>query len=441
MVFHELRLYHSATVSDFVSWIFILSLLAKEMGGLAQLKVKDLPVSKTTMVLFVFLLWTLVSPFIFGERDSYFNIVFFGNNVLRLGIFCIGFVVIPFYLNRTGVQQRILQHMCYILAGVCILAIIQFILVFVLHIPVDFGAYVGNSAGNSSGEALRRIGSVFSEPAHLGIFIGIFASPIMIARKHGIKIRYDKVSIYLSLIALALTLSLSAYTFLAVLLYASMRNVTRQYKVGFLITLCCLGVIAILVLVGTRMVSKESRFSDLIITRIDRIVQQEDASANTRLWGSWEYALDGLNQSRLAGIGLGQSASYHAKHAGRLAYYWGMSGINNVLALVLRQTGIIGFGLFVVFTYAALKRERLLLTVFILYCFACGYFNTAVFWLFLYISTMLISCKHESIALNCKPEYPSDSRRGRRQIDHYVQQLSHFQLRKHNRSGLTIRER
>jgi hypothetical protein len=278
------------------------------------------------------------------------------------------------------------------------LGLIEFVLL-LLNIPVHFSVYSLTREFRIAWES-RRISSIFTEPAHLSIFIGSFASLIIAARRYGIQIRYYKASIYLGFVTILLSFSLVGYSFLAVLVWILMHDARVQRKrhtfvlFGYSLLIVCLLLLWISILSDTT-VFEDAISTNRIANRIAEVTKLNDASANARLIGSWEYAMVCIGQSRLAGVGLGQRRSFYAANARNknmgMRHYWGYGAVNNVLASILMQTGIIGLGLFVVFAYQTLKSDRSLLLIFVLLCFSWGYFNTAMFWFFLYMAFTICS--------------------------------------------------
>lgn len=341
--------------------------------------------------LFFFLLITFLSlPELLG-RD-YFLQSSFLNNVLRLGFYTIGFIVIPKYLQARSKTKQLLNGITVIIQICCILVVIEFCLKNLLgftswtlwqipNVSLGYGTVFDNV----------RSRAFFSEPAHLAIFTGI--STLVYIRYYAGSYKpksYYKV-IACCFVILTLCLSLSGYIFLLLILAALFHDLFKSKRVSGTKKVSILFMALIFGFTFFVSMSVSGLLDDKIIGRIQRISSGADRSAQHRLLGQFELVSNAMKQYPLNGIGFGQNLAYLESNSFQFTDFFFMkgvstgSGINNILVYVLLQMGIFGLLCFLWFVYNIFGFDYFLLTGFLLMSFSWGYFNSPFLWFLFYM--------------------------------------------------------
>lgn len=338
-------------------------------------------------ILFIFWLWTLFSLGVFLHRD-YFSLSSFINNFIRLTFYTVGFVVVPEYLKKFRRLELFIKNSQYVLIIISIMSIIEF-LFYLKHIDIKWGIPGLSDFGNPDN---MRIKAVFSEPAHLSIFIGTFLGTNMEFYRNEKFSKLFKITVVLSLFALIISMSLIGILVLItiVILLFFFRERTLNQKISAII-LMILGVTIVLMIMMNSKIFQEN-----IISRLENTANVEDSSGIQRVLGAYEYTYVSIKNSWFFGEGFGQLEAYFQTISDPLIFYWsGMKGgINNIFGSLIIQFGIIGFLLFIRFSSLVFKKSIIVFTLFILFCFSWGFYNTPLFWAFYYVPYSIMQNKY-----------------------------------------------
>lgn len=332
--------------------------------------------------------------FVTARSRGYFLQSSFINNFVRFSFYAFGTMVIPYYLIKKQQLHKLFIGLGWAIQLCCFLALIEFFAKNVLDVWVDW-QIPGISMGYGSISSGNRARSIFSEPAHFGIFTGV--STILYIRYYVDKIkpkRYYQV-IVAAVMSILVTLSLGSYTFLAIIIYLvyndlnNSRLISPTVKRYIYLSLFVVGSSIITYFIASGLLQK------LIIDRIVDVMAGQDGSAQHRLLGQFELVRTGLMLYPINGIGLGQSLAFLEN--GDFAFenlffmkgFSTQSGVNNIFVYILLQTGYVGFSIFIAYFISSFRFDRYILLTFILMCFAWGYFNSPFFWFFIYMVAAL----------------------------------------------------
>lgn len=379
----EAVFYRSINLAEAFIFLFV---------GLTLIYIRRVRFKFDLLFVIAFFVWSFASLYIV-RNEPYFATSSFNNNIFRLLIYIAGFITIPYYLLQKDRIRIFFKHFTIITYIVCLIGIVEFVLILV-GIKVDWRIYQYFIDFYEPKLSYTRIFSIFNEPAHFAIFIG--TATILILKHNMSLVKPRKLSILFSLVFanLVLTLSIIGVFILIYLIYILIQhNPKRKYKYNkfFLFIISFL----FIVLIGSQVETVRNE----VVERVPQVLGKEDYSANHRILGSFEYAFVGIERSPIAGIGLGQLMPFYQNTYFMLEYYYFKDerggGINNILTSILLQTGIVGLVLFILFFHNLLKKDKQLYFFFVLICFGWGFFNSAFFWTYLYISKVLIAKKDE----------------------------------------------
>ena len=299
---------------------------------------------------------------IFIHSNEYFDPSIFQKNFLRLLFYSLSFIIIPKILSLDKFYNIVIKLLPKILILVSVLGFIEFIL-FQFNIKYSFSSI-------STQYASGRISSLFSEPAHMGIYIGpLLSALIYIDNKF---INENKICYSFSVIALLLSFSLSSYFFLLVIFYQSRFLFLKNKKMLFLPFLIFIMLFP--------------RVNNLIIDRTQNINQGLDGSALHRLNGAIELFNFLLKEKPIIGTGLSHHKVFLFSKRSFLKYHYlnkrdgGSSGINNIFLAIFIQTGIIGLIIFCLFLFYCFRYNKFFLLLISIVFIVWGLFNTPYFW-------------------------------------------------------------
>lgn len=376
--FFELKVFDALSISE----VSILLLIIAAVKHNPKLSTK----SKNGHFLFIlFFLWIIISYF-FLQKNTYFHQNSFFNNTIRAITYLLGFIYIPSYIANTKFLKDVLNHLLIILFVLSIIGIVEFVLK-QIGTGVDF-SLISLFVHNSYNPNFTRVRAIFSEPAHYAIFLSLFAGVLLYAKENGINIKNTDKVIIVVFIACILSLSLNGYIFLTVLavwfykIRSEKANFSKKFKYLFLFS-----VIIILLLI---VVFNTPVFRTLIFDRLSNVFEQEDGSANLRLFGQYEVTKIITQENMVFGVGWGQQKNYidTIVGIGYFNFFWNdgeTSGINNIISNILIQTGFVGLILYLSFFFNVLKKSRYLIIIFILLLFAWGFAMSPIMWIFVYL--------------------------------------------------------
>jgi O-antigen ligase len=375
---YDLKFAGSFSLAELISFLLIL---------FAALSKKNYKLDFNSLLLLFFMFWLLVSTLDLNS-EKYYSSSAFTNNMLRFSIYYLGFITLPkFFLNKERLNN-LFKNLMYATIIISIIGIIQFFLIkFNIKAEIRIANILTNK--NSSLE-IDRITSVFSEPAHLSIYLGMILSLSFTFYKHHPKPKLYKYLVVLVALNLILSTSLTGFLILMYLLFMMFYD-TEQTKGKFASKLKNTFILLFVSFIVFIVVLQIDFLNDKIFERFYSVAEMDDGSANQRLFGGFEFASNVLSEHPITGIGLGQAESYYNSQNFVFANYWVGEqevggGVNNIFISIFIQSGIIGLLLFILFMINLYKHNKYLLFMCIIICFSWGYFNTPLFWFYFFIS-------------------------------------------------------
>lgn len=375
---YDLKFAGSFSLAELVSFLLIL---------IAASRKKNYKLDFNSLLLLFFMFWLLVSTLDLNF-EKYYSSSAFTNNMLRFSIYFLGFITLPqFFLNKERLTI-LFKNLIYATIIISIIGIIQFFLIqFNIKAEIRIANILTNK--NSSLE-IERITSVFSEPAHLSIYLGMILSLSFNFYKNHPKPKSYKYLVLLGALNLILATSLTGFLILMYLLFMMFydRDVKKGELAGKLKSTFILLFVSFIVFI---VVIQIDFLNDKIFERFYSVAEMDDGSANQRILGGFEFASNVLSEHPVTGIGLGQAASYYNSGNFVFANYWvgeeeSGGGVNNIFISTFIQSGIVGLLLFSLFMVNLYKENKYLLFMCIIICFSWGYFNTPLFWFYFFIS-------------------------------------------------------
>ena len=316
----QVSVYNSVGLADLV--IFLLNLYY-----LLNNRIK-LPKTKYKNLLLLLFCWLLIEPIFVSE----FDVVFFANRILRLVNLFLGVLIIPriLFRNKNDLFNSI-KFLCIVCGLLFILAVLEFIM---LKSGNNFDIRLIN---RGLIKAAIKPYSIYSEPSVLAIVLVISNFIIFSTIEKFSKSKtYFSFFIFINIITTLLTLSLTGVLGTLILLTFIFKTKTKVY---FILS----------IFISSLFINiNEGIINDNVILRFDKIMNNEDNSANQRLIGSWTVPyllLDNI----YVGAGTGQEIPFLDKFnlTGLDNFSSFNVKINNSLALIFLENGLIGLFIFV----------------------------------------------------------------------------------------------
>lgn len=341
----------------------------------------------------------IVILFFYVRSRAYFLPSSFLNNFIRLCYYSLGMMLIPKYLVRNNRLSILIRGLGQIIMFLASLAFIEFVFRFIFGINWDWG-FLNIFRPYGQDYILMRVRALYSEPAHFGISLGVM---LLVYIHHHLDKRKSQlyyIVISCGIFGLLSTISMISYVLLTlnlVLVFIGISkdgNITKAIKSRIRISLMST-LAVLLIILGLTGVLKE-KFTD----RLSDIFGGTDTSTQHRIAGQFEIVSVTFQNYPYTGIGLGQNLAYLQSRDWSLQNFFfkqgysKQSGINNIFAYVLLQTGLIGLILFVAFFINTFWFSKPLLLGFIIMCFGWGFFNGPLFWFFIYMAGTLKLDQH-----------------------------------------------
>lgn len=374
---YELYFDGSVSLAEIVSFLLIL---------IALLWKRNFKLDFDSILLLLFIIWLQIAMMTL-QTEKYFSSSSFFNNMFRITIYSLGFITLPSFFLYKRRLSTLFKNLMYAAIIISIIGIIQFVLM-QINIKPEFRIASLTTNENLSLE-IDRITSIFSEPAHLSIYLGMILSLSLNFYKYHPKPKLYKYFVILVLLNLLLSMSLIGFFILMYLLFMLLYDTeetqgrfVRKFKKTFILVF-----VSFTVLIAVLQIDF---LNDKIFERIYSVAELDDGSANQRLLGGFEYASSALTEHPVTGVGLGQLIPYYKYSNFVFNNYWaeeeGGGGVNNIFVSIAIQSGIIGLILFSIFINNLYNHNKYLLIMSIILCFSWGYFNTPLFWFYFYIS-------------------------------------------------------
>lgn len=361
----QVSVYNSVGLADLV--IFLLNLYY-----LLNNRIK-LPKTKYKNLLLLLFCWLLIEPFFINEID----LTFFINRLLRLVNLFFGVLIIPSVLfrNKKGLFKAI-KFLCIICSLLFILTILEVILT---NFNINFDVRLLNRDEPKIG---IRPYSIYSEPSILAIVLVLSNYMIYFTKKVVNKSStFFNFFLFINTITILLTLTFSGIIGILSFLILTLKTKEKIYLISsiFILTL----------FLNINVDIIKENFTQ----RFEKIINNEDNSANQRLIGSWTVPyllLDNI----YVGAGTGQEIPFLDKFnlTGLDNFSSFNVKINNSLALIFLENGLIGLFIFVLLILSFYKINKFLPIIILYYTFVHGSYFSAVLWvaIILFISLSLI---------------------------------------------------
>lgn len=373
-----------------MKYIFILSLFLFQLPiyssvGLADLvvlylnlfyiigyKIK-LPKTKYKNLIIVFLCWLLFQPFFLDEFDG----IYFINRILRLVNLFLGVLIIPslIFRNKKDLFKGI-NFLCIICGLLFILTTLEFIFI---QLNINFDIRLLN---RDVMKIHSKPYSIYSEPSILAIVLTFSNYIIYYSKNIFIKFKtfYNYILLF-NVVTILLTLTFTGIIGLLSFLILTLKTKSKIYVIISFFILSLFSNLNVEI------------FNENIIQRYEKIINNEDNSANQRLIGSWTVPylfLDNIN----IGVGAGQEISFldQINTRGIENFSEFNMKINNSLALVFLENGVIGLVIFLLLVFSFYKVYKMVPIVILFYTFSHGSYFSGVLWvaIILFISLSLI---------------------------------------------------
>lgn len=353
IILFQLPVFSSLGLADLV--IFLLNVFY-----IVSKRIK-LPKTKYKNLLLVFFFWLVIGPFFVNEID----ITFFVNRLLRLLNLFFGVLIIPSILfrNKKGLFKA-MKFLCIICGLLFILTIIELILT---NFNMNFDLRLLNR------DELKiniRPYTIYSEPSILAIVLVLSNYMIFYAKKVFNKsITFFNFFLFINTITVLLTLTFSGIIGLLSFLILTLQTRTKIY------------VILSILLLSLFIDANNRAIDENIIQRYDKIVNNEDNSANQRLIGSWTIPFLFIDNIYV-GAGTGQEILFLDKLNlnGVDNFSQFTPKINNSLALIFLENGLIGLFIFVLLILSFHKINKFLPIIILYYTFVHGSYFSALIW-------------------------------------------------------------
>jgi hypothetical protein len=320
-----------------------------------------LPKTKYKNLLLVFFCWLLIEPLFLSE----FDVGFFVNRILRLVNLFLGVLIIPrvLFRNKNDLFKAI-KFLCIICGLLFILTMLEFIM---LKLGYNFDIRLIN---RDILKVTTKPYSIYSEPSILAIVLVISNFIIFSTKKRFNKSKtYFNFFIYINIITILLTLTFSGFIGLLSFLILTLKTKEKIYVISSIF------ILSLFININVDIINEN------FTQRFDKIINNEDGSANQRLIGSWTVPFLFLDNMYVGG-GTGQEIPFLRKL--NLIGQDNFSGfnpkINNSLALIFLENGIIGLIIFLLLIISFYKVHKLLPILILFYTFTAGSYFSAVIW-------------------------------------------------------------
>ena len=321
-----------------------------------------LPKTKYKNLIIVFLCWLLFQPFFLDEFDG----IYFINRILRLVNLFLGVLIIPslIFRNKKDLFKGI-NFLCIICGLLFILTTLEFIFI---QLNFNFDIRLLN---RDVMKINSKPYSIYSEPSILAIVL-TFSNYIIYYSKN-IFIKFKTFYNYILLFNVVTILLTLTFTGIIGLLSFLILTLNTKAKIYVIISFFILALFSNL---------NVDIINENFTQRFDKIINNEDNSANQRLIGSWTIPylfLDNIN----IGVGAGQEISFFEQINTRGIENMSELNlkINNSLALVFLENGVIGLVIFLLLILSFYRVYYMLPIVILFYTFSHGSYFSSVLWL------------------------------------------------------------
>lgn len=341
-----------------------------------------LPKTKYKSLLLIFFCWLIIEPIFLTE----FDIQLFVNRVLRLTNLFFGVLIIPnFLFKNKNDLLKIIKFLCIICGLFFFLIVLEIIM---LNLNYDFDLRLINRGTKL---LTTRPRSIYSEPSLLAIVL-VFTNFIIFSTKKIFEKSkfFFNYFIILNTISILLTFSFSGFFGILIFLLLTQKIKTQ---------------INILIIIFIFSQLSDFNFkivNENVLERYNDIVNKDDSSTNQRLIGSWTVPFVFLD-NKYIGAGTGQEIPFLNKLnlIGHANFSANTPKINNSLALIFLENGIVGLVIFLLLILSFYRVNKLLPALILFYSFTHGQYFSAVLWSTVIVFISLSSIrKYERQAIN-----------------------------------------
>ena len=371
-IFFETRVIGSFTVSDTIFLVVIIFLF------LRQKKIFHISIFNISFFL-VILFYTPLSVY-YSER-SYFDSSSFWNNYLRLICYLSLIFLTSNVSNINSFKRSFVNASFWIYKIVLVVSLIEYV-AFALGIN-ELNISVARYFIDIGDARSMRMSGVFVEPAHFAIYIGLIQ--VIVLKWGTIDANISLIWSYLTYVTLLLTFSFVGY---AVLLLTVLSGYSVQLRQRRLLAIASiiLSVVIILSLVDTNVILPI--LQEKIIDRTSVVGLVSDGSSSFRLLGSLNFMSAALVESNMLGVGLGQMQGFFESLVYIPKFYQAekAGGVNNVIAAIGIQLGLVGLILVSTFLYRLFLNNRRIFGYVVLIFMGWGFFLGPLTWLLILVT-------------------------------------------------------
>jgi hypothetical protein len=349
----QLPIYSSMGLADLVFFLLNIHYIVSR-------KIK-LPKAKYKNVILIFFCWLLIEPFFVSEFDG----AFFLNRILRLVNLFFGVLIIPSVLSRNKKDLfKAIKFLCIICGFFFILTMLEFIM---LKLNFNFDIRLLN---RDVLKITKKPYSIYSEPSILAIILVISNYIIFYAKNIFNRSKtFFNFIIFINIITVLLTFTFSGFIGLLSFLILTLPTRKIIYAISSILFLSLF------------IDANNSMINENVIQRFDKIINNEDNSANQRLIGSWTVPFLYMDNI-VVGAGTGQEILFLDKLNlnGVDNFSQFTPKINNSLALIFLENGLIGLFIFVLLILSFYKINKFLPIIILYYTFVHGSYFSALIW-------------------------------------------------------------
>lgn len=367
----QLPIYSSVGFADLI--IFLLNIYYLVF---AKIKFPKANYKKLTLIFFF---WLIISPIFLSEFDGQL----FVNRILRVSNVLLGVLIIPRLLfKRKDDLFKYTKFLCFICGLLFILVVIEFI--YIQYDLIFDIRLIGRDFTK-----IPEVYSIYSEPSILALVL-VFSNYIIFYTKNIFNKSKDFFRFFIIINSISILLTFSFIGIVGLLLILIFRSTTKQ-KIYILSP-----IIMLLFLIEINNTFIRSNFID----RFENIINKEDNSANQRLIGAWTAPFLHL-ENLYIGSGTGHEMYFFEKAKVRSFDNISMNNqkINNSLAVVFLENGIIGLAIFLLLILSFYKVNKFLPALILYYSFSHGEYFSAFLWLFIILFISFIFFKKNQIEL------------------------------------------
>lgn len=373
--FSKWYVFQSIALGDILLVLGLLVFIVHLLNGKFRLRIY----STVIFLVSCLCMWALIGSLLISQTSElWFSMQEFFNSFVKLVFYAISALFVASYLSYIPrkVIEKVLINVVFLNAIIAIY--IQVVMNFNLNLPYKFfwfgqpEQFISNAYYRMTDMAVAK--GVFPEASLLGIFLNLGLTYLYCFRTEQVKHEIWKIVVII--IAIFLSLSFTAYALLVVnmLLFLIKRNKLK-------LTIACLFLVTLIfifIFVSNITIARQ------LIKRTKNVVLLGDSSANARLIGSWEPAVEIIKKSPLFGSRLGnfENARKTIKDSWIYVAKTAEFSCFNSIAYVLGALGVVGFSIFFLLIGDLIAHNWIGGVMLFVTMFAHGNFLAPSLWIF-----------------------------------------------------------